>query len=31
MYPIWTDGRDTPGTPLGQTDIWTNVELNTFP
>ncbi len=26
MYPIWTDGRDTPGPPLGQTDIWTNVE-----
>jgi len=31
MYPLWTDGRDTPGAPLGQTDIWTNVELNTFP
>jgi hypothetical protein len=30
-YPVWTDGRDTPGPPLGQTDIWTNVELNTFP
>ncbi len=26
MYPIWTDGRNTPGAPLGQTDIWTNVE-----
>jgi hypothetical protein len=26
MYPLWTDGRDTPGSPLGQTDIWTNVE-----
>jgi len=26
MYPLWTDGRDTPGPPLGQTDIWTNVE-----
>jgi hypothetical protein len=26
MYPIWTDGRNTPGVPLGQTDIWTNVE-----
>ena len=31
MYPLWTDGRDTPGAPLGQTDIWTNVELNTVP
>ena len=26
MYPIWTDGRNTPGPPLGQTDIFTNVE-----
>ena len=25
-YPVWTDGRDTPGPPNGQTDIWTNVE-----
>jgi hypothetical protein len=31
MYPLWTDGRNTPGPPLGQTDIYTNVELNTFP
>jgi hypothetical protein len=31
MYPLWTDGRDTPGPPLGQTDIWTNVELNKSP
>ena len=31
IYPIWTDGRATPGPPNGQTDIWTNVELNTFP
>jgi hypothetical protein len=31
IYPIWTDGRDTPGSPDGDTDIWTNVELNTFP
>jgi hypothetical protein len=31
IYPIWTDGRDSPGSPQGQTDIWTNVELNTFP
>jgi hypothetical protein len=26
MYPVWTDGRNSPGVPLGQTDIWTNVE-----
>jgi BNR/Asp-box repeat protein len=25
-YPVWTDGRNTPGPPNGQTDIWTNVE-----
>jgi hypothetical protein len=31
IYPIWTDGRDSPGAPQGQTDIWTNVELNTIP
>jgi hypothetical protein len=30
-YPVWTDGRDTPGPPLGQTDIWTNIELGSFP
>jgi hypothetical protein len=23
-YPVWTDGRDTPGSPLGQTDIFTD-------
>jgi hypothetical protein len=28
MYPLWTDGRNTPGPPLGQTDIYTNVEIN---
>jgi hypothetical protein len=27
MYPLWTDGRNTPGPPLGQTDIFTNVEI----
>jgi hypothetical protein len=27
VYPVWTDGRNTPGRPLGQTDIFTNVEL----
>jgi hypothetical protein len=26
-YPAWTDGRNTPGRPLGQTDIFTNVEI----
>lgn len=26
IYPVWTDGRNTPGPPWGQTDIWTNVE-----
>jgi len=31
MYPLWTDGRNTPGSPLGQTDVYTNVELNGFP
>jgi hypothetical protein len=30
-YPIWTDGRNTPGPPLGQTDIWTNVEIQGSP
>jgi hypothetical protein len=27
IYPIWTDGRNTPGPPNGQTDIWTNTEV----
>lgn len=26
IYPVWTDGRDNPGPPLGETDIWMNVE-----
>jgi hypothetical protein len=26
LYPVWTDGRNSPGPPNGQTDIWTNVE-----
>ena len=25
-YPVWTDGRNTPGRPSGDTDIFTNVE-----
>ncbi|HXF35945.1 MAG TPA: sialidase family protein [Actinomycetota bacterium] len=24
LYPVWTDGRNTPGQPLGQTDIFTD-------
>jgi hypothetical protein len=24
-YPVWTDGRNTPGQPMGQTDIFTNL------
>jgi hypothetical protein len=27
IYPLWTDGRDTPGFPDGATDIFVNVEL----
>jgi hypothetical protein len=27
IYPVWTDGRNTPGRPSGQTDIFTNVEV----
>ena len=27
VYPLWTDGRNTPGPPSGDTDIWTNVEI----
>jgi hypothetical protein len=27
VYPVWTDGRNTAGPPLGQTDIYTNVEI----
>jgi len=27
IYPIWTDGRNSPGPPNGDTDIWTNVEF----
>jgi len=25
LYPVWTDGRNSPGQPLGQTDIFTDV------
>ncbi len=27
VYPVWTDGRRTPGPPWGDTDIYTNVEV----
>ncbi|HEX9376540.1 MAG TPA: sialidase family protein [Actinomycetota bacterium] len=27
VYPVWTDGRDSAGPPLGETDIFTNVEV----
>jgi hypothetical protein len=27
IYPVWTDGRNSAGPPLGQTDIFTNVEI----
>lgn len=27
VYPVWADGRNTPGNPHGDTDIYTNVEL----
>jgi hypothetical protein len=27
VYPVWTDGRTSAGPPLGQTDIFTNVEI----
>jgi hypothetical protein len=26
VYPVWTDGRDSPPPPDGETDIWANVE-----
>jgi hypothetical protein len=27
VYPVWTDGRNSAGSPNGQTDIFTNVEI----
>jgi hypothetical protein len=27
IYPAWTDGRNSPGRPAGDTDIFTNVEI----
>lgn len=26
IYPAWTDGRNSPGRPAGDTDIFSNVE-----
>lgn len=28
LYPVWTDGRNTPGPPNGDTDIFANVEIS---
>jgi hypothetical protein len=27
VYPVWSDGRNSPGPPYGKTDIYTNVEI----
>jgi hypothetical protein len=27
IYPVWSDGRNSPGAPYGKTDIYTNVEI----
>jgi hypothetical protein len=27
IYPVWTDGRNSPGSPNGVADIYTNVEI----
>ncbi|PYV66264.1 MAG: hypothetical protein DMG96_42925 [Acidobacteria bacterium] len=27
IYPVWTDGRNSAGSPNGQTDIFTNIEI----
>jgi hypothetical protein len=27
IYPVWTDGRNSPGRPVGDTDIFGNVEI----
>jgi hypothetical protein len=29
VLPVWTDGRDSPGRPAGDTNVWTNVEIRT--
>jgi len=30
IYPVWTDGRNSPGRPMGDTNIFTNVEIGIF-
>ena len=30
VYPVWTDGRNSPGRPNGDTNIFTNVEIGGF-
>jgi hypothetical protein len=27
IYPLWTDGRDSPPKPAGDSNIWSNVEI----
>jgi hypothetical protein len=27
IYPTWTDGRDSPPKPMGDTNVWTDVEI----
>jgi hypothetical protein len=29
IYPAWTDGRNSPGRPVGDTDIFGNIEIRT--
>jgi hypothetical protein len=29
IYPVWTDGRDSPPKPAGDSNIWSNVEILT--
>lgn len=31
IYPIWTDGRNSPGAPNGETEIFTSVEIRAVP
>ena len=29
VLPVWTDGRDSPLKPAGDSNVWTNVEMRT--
>jgi hypothetical protein len=29
VLPVWTDGRDSPPKPAGDSNVWTNVEMRT--